>query len=349
MEGRQYDLHEADAMLRESGINAAPIVAMVEKALNGFYSSVGKDIYEIGSHIRSCAPAFSFSKIKDAARIVSESYAYINDHKEAWDCLNNDQLLSDFVSRLKWSRVESLLPGQEPAWGDIQSRCALLTSNITIFDFFQLYESIGPPAKPYRTAERSAIRTDYPKEMAVITDKRYQFALSFHRSDRAYLLLLRSLSGIPYRGKEGLLFEKNELQNRLANDGIANIDIALLCSVYSLLLAKYKKECMDEKNALTDTVDLYIPQFMEYTGLARNHSKQGVESMFTAIKQFKNVIGCLQMVEKAGPDYREVEVMRYYPALILTKYSKDHNTISLTSPYLARLVSIVFSESEFPK
>ena len=106
---------------------------------------------------------------------------------------------------------------------------------------------------------------------------------------------------------------------------------------------------MDEKNALTDTVDLYIPQFMEYTGLARNHSKQGVESMFTAIKQFKNVIGCLQMVEKAGPDYREVEVMRYYPALILTKYSKDHNTISLTSPYLARLVSIVFSESEFPK
>ncbi len=335
------------ALLREAGINVTPLITMVEKALSGF--DAGEDIYSIARKLRRFAPPISFSVVNDAVRSFSDSVDYINAHKEAWDCLNDDRALTDFVSRLSWKDVDALLPDVEGAWNDVSSRADLLTSNITIHEFIQLYESAGPPKKTYRTAARSAVTTDYPKEMAVITDKRYQYALSFHRGERAYLLRLRSMEGIIDNGDEGLLFKKGELRSRITRDGLNDVDVSLLNSVYSLLLADFRKNCVTEKgqikNRKTESIYLYLPQFMEFIGLPRNYSEHSADSMLAAIRRFGNVIGYLQITETDSRDYQEHHAAKYYPALILTDYHKDDNTISLSSPYLVRLIKQVFHEN----
>ena len=335
------------ALLREAGINVTPLITMVEKALSGF--DAGTDIYTIARELRRFAPPVSFSVVNDAVRSFSDSVDYINAHKEAWDCLNDGQLLSDFVSRLSWRDVAPLLPGEEGAWNDVSSRTELLTSNITIHEFIQLYESVGPPKKTYRTAARSDVTTDYPKEMAVITDKRYQYAMTFHRGERAYLLQLRSMEGIIDNGDNGLVFKKGELRSRITRDGLNDVDITLLGSIYSLILAEYRKECINDKGRIkkhkVKPITLYFPQFLKYLGIIRNFSQDNANAMLSTIKRFSNVIGYLQTTEKDQRDYQERPVARYYPALLLTDYNVDNNTITLASPYLAKLVNEIIYEN----
>ncbi|MCR4882513.1 MAG: hypothetical protein K6A68_03025 [Clostridiales bacterium] len=97
-----------------------------------------------------------------------------------------------------------------------------------------------------------------------------------------------------------------------------------------------------EKN-LDDPVS--IRDNLHKIGKTGNIYQEWTEELIEDFSAFASIIGAIVVYEKNERDNTKHEVMRYYPALGVRSYSKEKNTVELVSPYLAKLIEMVFTDS----
>ena len=167
--------------------------------------------------------------------------------------------------------------------------------------------------------------------------------MDFTRGGRAYLLKLTTLDKVADNGEKGLFLPPEVLRSRMTYDDIEDIRLPILWAVYSIFLSVLQRDGMDEsgmvyRDYVADTITLYLPDFARYIGLNGNVSTDSVNAIISAMEAYQNVIGYIRMQEDGK------EITRLYHALKVCR-DTDHNTISIQSPYLARLAWIVMDDA----
>ena len=189
-------------------------------------------------------------------------------------------------------------------------------------------------AEKYRTrsgVDKRKIISKCPKYLSIITDKRFQYALSFYRKGKAFLLMTGSDSDSI----------KGDIIKRSTLKGVEDINLPILWAFYSILLQNLFDNGLDEHgyvfyNYNCDSITVYVPELVRYIGLGTNYSTDSVEAVLSAIRAYDKVVGYLTISFEDGD-----EMTDYFDVLKLKGYDTSDNTITVLCPYLDQLVKEV--------
>lgn len=183
----------------------------------------------------------------------------------------------------------------------------------------------------YRTAAKAGqVVKNYPTAVAAVTLSNYDNAISLYENGNAYLAPLPGTDGLKFEdGKmyfEGSLapISEAQLQNMKTKESISTIDLPLLRSFYSILLAETQK---NQKKL--DIVSLYVPDLAAYLGKPRNLNEERIQSIIVDVQKFHNIVG---LIKTPWGD-------SIFPVLNFEGYDKETNTISFSSPYMNYLIN----------
>lgn len=177
-----------------------------------------------------------------------------------------------------------------------------------------------------------------PKDLAIITSNEFRNALGLIE-EGAHLQMvtvdnLRCENGYMYFIDENGEVRRDtrvQLKDIKTNKGVNEIDTTLLTTFYSTLLQNYF-EC--EK--LTDTFSVYAPDLAEKIGYGSNINQSVIDRILAKAKSFHNIVGVVP--------YRE-NSESYFAVLNFEEYDAETNTITLSSPYMRRIIESVMRSS----
>ena len=188
----------------------------------------------------------------------------------------------------------------------------------------------------YRTAAKAGeVIKDYPKAIATVTLPNYENAMNISQNGNAYLTPLPSTDGLQF--EDGKIFfdgtimpiTEAQLQNMKTKESISSIDLPLLRSFYSILLAQTQK-----KGAKIDIVTLFVPDLAAYLGKDRNINDKQISAIIEDVQKFHNIVGLIKT------PYGD----SIFPVLNFEGYDKDKNTISFSSPYMNYVIEKVYGD-----
>lgn len=193
-----------------------------------------------------------------------------------------------------------------------------------------------------RTRNKAGYISEIPDRLPVITSSIFQNALTFNKNGNAYLQPLKSdgTDQIQYEGGNLLLDGYPATLTELdplcikGNENIANFNLILLRTLYGIFLTEALEslsECRGKR------ISIYLPDFMRKTGRNFGIKEADYDGFVNAIKQFNSVVGIINN----GMTSSDI-----LPVLVTEddedKENRDKNTISLTSPYIARLARDIY-------
>ena len=180
--------------------------------------------------------------------------------------------------------------------------------------------------------------------MPVITAKDFEYGMSFSNSDRpAYLEALGKKTeykdGVLY--VEGLPFSKARLKELSTRKDIDKIDLPLLRVLYEIIWTDFRdKVKQDGINAYMEdsVVHIYVPELARRLGLKSHLNKMHINLLIDKVSSFQNIVGLLK---EQGSDGGE----SIWPVLLFEGYDYQTNTIHFASPYMRKLINIIFKAS----
>lgn len=119
---------------------------------------------------------------------------------------------------------------------------------------------------------------------------------------------------------------------------LSEIGLPLLRTYYSILLGTYR-EMLRQGKPLSYTVQIYVPDLLEYFGLKRNSDMKTVDKIISQMSSFNNVIGVLHSTRNGRPS------KSYFAIFQFAEYDSKTNTIVFLSPYLNYVVRNVLQEA----
>ena len=129
---------------------------------------------------------------------------------------------------------------------------------------------------------------------------------------------------------------------------VSNLDLTTLRAIYSVFLSNAQKmaENLDDfiKRATSpgfdkESVTLYIPEFLQMTGLTPNHTRSTETAELSKIASYAPIYGVLEE-KSGGRTYRN-----HYPVLQLVKHNEARNTVEVMSPYFHALIAKIVQAS----
>lgn len=214
-----------------------------------------------------------------------------------------------------------------------------------------------PPARnTYRTQAlaRKAGAVPIPERLALITAKEYQNALTPVKNGSAYIqpLLEEVVKHLTYSGDkffyDGVEMTDTQLETKFNNSKEAanNVDAFLLLALYSVILGEIQRvtsamdtdtilKLIDDQRFLMFPVVIYMPEFMARLGWARTISAQDIQTLSDKILSYNGVTGRM----KCRRGFHNI------PFMLSTGLDPDTNNLTITSPYMNKLVIQIFDAS----
>lgn len=303
---------------------------------------------------------------------------FLRDYKrypEAWDVMNSQKTLQEFATTLKLEDLEGCL-GKENVSEEVAEAFSSGTDQDKLFaldsfsmeNIVSLYKYKNP--KRYRTKAKAGanITRSFPTHIPTPTLPNYEYATSLKNKGNAYMIqIMMSMDNLEY--KDGKLYFKGELEaiseatlrkiaeekkkkvkdNETAKqedvDGISDseskiepINLPFLKFYYGILTKKYE-ESIKKGESIPEITTIYLPDLAEARGLGRKISENVTKTILNDIICFHNIAGIVH-TNKSGRRWESI-----FPVLVLIGYDADKNTISISSPYLLRIVKGLYGAS----
>lgn len=190
----------------------------------------------------------------------------------------------------------------------------------------------APAKSTYRTRRKAGDIVDVPCRLPVITDCRYQNALTFSRGG-AGLRLLSHAGALKYQsGKlmyKGLPVKSATLDGLCTDEGTDRVSLALLRALYAVMLAARPSPAL-ENRAPDSRFTFYYPEFARKTGKPRTGKHD--------ICEFTRNMGLLQGVIGIVGD-------SILPVLSFMEHDAAKNTFTFASPYMEKLIREIYAAS----
>ena len=190
-----------------------------------------------------------------------------------------------------------------------------------------------------RTKTKAGNTAQIPERMPIITNVKYQNALTFSKNNYAYLQPLSNTKGLKY--KDGILYFEDraiaptELTAELTQKNIESFNLPLLRALYAIILTKIFGSLSAEQD-IDEAIIIYFPEFSRKIGKSANISKSDLNKCLEYFKDFQTVVGII---------CNGTEPPVALPVLINLKYNEAKNIISFHSPYIMRLIKNIHETS----
>jgi len=188
-------------------------------------------------------------------------------------------------------------------------------------------EPIAAGKKRTRAAAGQTVKL--PSALAIITNRDYQYGISFYQRGRAYLQPIKSLDGYRYQNERYTLSRKpNEL---FTDEDLSKFDLMLLRAIYSIIL--HNNTANDFDNTLSEApFTIYLPDFLRMIGMKSMPNRATFDSLY---KKFENLQFLLGITDP--PD----DIRRIYPVIYNLDPDRGKNTVSFSSPYICNLIRLI--------
>ena len=197
---------------------------------------------------------------------------------------------------------------------------------------------------PYRTrakAQEAGAITDIPQMLAVPTHKGFEHSITFYNKGAAYLQQLKATTPLKFENGllsiDGLPF-KAELQDITTQENIEEIDLPILSVFFTIILHQFQASGYEELN---DTVKISVPDLARYMGLPSNLNRERIQNLIDKIKSYHHIIGVIPNKKS----HRKNPLPDLTTVLVFHNYFEDTNTIEFSSPYMNRIINIIFEET----
>lgn len=125
------------------------------------------------------------------------------------------------------------------------------------------------------------------------------------------------------------------------------IDLHVLRLLYGIILDKYSRNTEeiaqrignDAKDFLSYNVTVYVPDYVESLGMSRNINKTVVERIVSKISSYSSIWGIVE-TNALGR-----QTKGYYPVMVFLGYEEADNTVTFTSPYMNRIITLIIQDS----
>ena len=316
--------------------------------------------------------------LKDNEDILKQFLRDYKRHPEAWDVMSSEKKLQNFAATLTVEDLENCF-GKENISEEVAKTFSSGTDSekLNVLDSFSmnmivaLYKYKNP--KEYRTISKAGadITRTFPEHIPTPTLPNYEYATSLKNQGNAYMIqIMMSMDKLEY--KNGKLYFKGELEavsearlRRIAEDEkekktkienskakkdevtsnndkegskIEPINLPFLKFYYGILTKKYE-ESINKSETIPEVTTIYLPDLAEARGLGRNINKNVIQTILNDISGFHNIAGIVK-TNKNGRYYESI-----FPVLLFTGYDAEKNTVSISSPYLLRIVKGLYSAS----
>lgn len=191
----------------------------------------------------------------------------------------------------------------------------------------------------YRTKAKAGNTDKVPPHLLVISNDKYQNAMSLNKNDTAYMQMVSDNSKL--RFENGILTFKGfpatpaELQEIYTEEGIEKINIPLLMVIYSIIHEKFS-ETMPENQNINERINIYYPELAKGIGKSPKITKSDVQDCIHSIKLFEKLIGIITN----GTGSTDI-----LPVIYNAEYDTTKNVISFTSPYIVKLIREIYTAS----
>lgn len=189
----------------------------------------------------------------------------------------------------------------------------------------------------YSTKKKAGETAEVPAYLPVITNRKYQSAISFQSNDNAYLQLLvdgnKLKSQQEFSFLDGRAATYKNIKNHLTSAGSEKINLPLLRAIYGILLSRFS--ALPKRNCLDETTIIYYPDLAKRLG-KHNPGTKDIKAVTNAMEKLENIVGIINN----GSCSSDI-----LPVLPCYKYDSDTNTISFASPYIARIINEIDKES----
>lgn len=190
----------------------------------------------------------------------------------------------------------------------------------------------------YRTQAKAGKTSKIENNLATITNRKYQNALSLFKAGEAYLQPINPdiVNDIKYNEETGEFYlndvpqSKAQLKTTFSDHVPENIDLTFLQLCFSIILANFNGTIMED-NSLNLVVSIYYPALARVLGEERNTSRPYVEAFIDKIFEFQNLYGIIS---------GEIQ-----PVLLYAGEDREKGIIRLSSPYLTRVINKVYGAS----
>lgn len=304
--------------------------------------------------------------LKDNEDILKQFLRDYKRHPEAWDVMSSEKKLQNFAATLTVEDLENCF-GKENISEEVAKTFSSGTDpeKLSVLDSFSmnmivaLYKYKNP--KTYRTRSKAGedVTRNLPTHVPTPTLTNYEYATSLNREGNAYLIqIMMSMDKLEY--KNGKLYFKGDLKvaseaelKKIAeiskkkkdnnntdesNSKIESINLPFLRFYYGMLTKEY--EISIEKNEdIPDVTTFYLPDLAEARGLGRNINEKTIQAIIDDISGFHNIAGIMHINRNGRIDEN------IFPVLVFMGYDAGKNTISISSPYLLRIVKGLYHAS----
>lgn len=191
----------------------------------------------------------------------------------------------------------------------------------------------------YRTKAKAGNTDKVPSDLLVITNDKYQNAMSLNKNDTAYIQMVSDNSKLKFAN--GILTFKGfpatsaELQGLYTEEGIEKINIPLLMVIYSVIYEKLDNTKPENQN-INEQINIYYPELAKGIGKSPKITKSDVEDCMHNIKLFEKLLGIITN----GTGSTDI-----LPVIYNAEYNDTKNVISFTSPYIVKLIREIYTAS----
>lgn len=191
----------------------------------------------------------------------------------------------------------------------------------------------------YRTSRKAGDTAQIPDRLPIITNTKYQNALTPIKNDTAYLQPITSVDSLKYENGtlsyRDLPITSAALNSLIPEHSIEKINLPLLRALYGIILNNLPKVSLSNPT-LNNVFTIYYPDFARKTGKSSNIGKNDINEFAKNIEHFKTVLGVISNGTKSGD---------ILPVLTDIKIDSGKNTISFASPYIVRLIGDIYKTS----
>ncbi len=191
--------------------------------------------------------------------------------------------------------------------------------------------------KEHRTKKKAGDTAEIPGYMPIITNRKYQHAMSFIPNKYACLTLIPDCGGLDYKNGQlhlnGLPETFGGIRDLCTNDGIEKIPVLLLMELFAVALEKFSPS-RPESLADCGRAAIYFPDLA--MRLKTNFGKGNKEAYLKNMRLLRNIYGIINKGEKSGD---------ILPALDAFEMDEERNTFHFSSPYIARIIREIHTDS----
>lgn len=193
-------------------------------------------------------------------------------------------------------------------------------------------------SRSYKTKQKAGKTDSVPAFLPVITNQKYQQALTFCQNGNACLHLVSDSKKLTYKNGliylDGLPATEAGIRKYYTDDGIDSINLPLLGVLYGIILQKHLSGSPSPPGQ-KGKANIYYPDLAKSLGKPKPN-KNDIEALNRDMELLKKIVGVI----KKGDTSTDI-----LPLLESYRYDPGTNTFCFSSPYMGKLISEIHNDS----